>query len=93
MPRRPRGGVTLCNLIYGRGTLRLAAMRGEGIQADMEYEGTPLRVRFKEDVRTIVQRVAQRGAGHHWNGGAGDWMKELALLCELTGIQFNALTE
>ena len=88
---QPRGPVTLANLMLGNGDLRLAALCGESVPTDTEYEGTPLRVRFRDPVKQILQRLARCGAGHHWNGGFGDFMKELTLLCEWRGLMFNRL--
>ncbi len=88
---RLHGPVTLINLMYGRQGLRLAALRGTGIETDLSYEGTPLRVRFTENVKTIVQRVAQCGAGHHWNGGAGNYTAELRLLCDWLHIAYTEI--
>jgi L-fucose isomerase-like protein len=86
------GPVTLANLMHGPGGLRLAVMAGEGVETDLAYEGTPLRVRFPDDVKTIVQRVARCGAGHHWNGGAGHLAGELRRLCEWLRIAYTELT-
>ncbi len=86
-----RGPVTLANMMMGHGTLRVAAMAGEGVKTDLSYEGTPLRVCFDEDVQTILQGVAHCGAGHHWNGCAGNYLAELELLCSWLGLSFTAL--
>lgn len=83
------GPVTLINMMYGPQGLRLASMAGEGVETDLQYEGTPLRVRFGEDVHTIVQRVAHCGAGHHWNGASGHYFDELRLLCNWLHITFT----
>jgi len=83
------GPVTLVNLMMGHGDLRLATMRGEGVKTDLEYEGTPLRVHFAEDVRSILQGIARDGAGHHWNGAGGDFTGEFAIMCEFLGLRFN----
>lgn len=89
---RMRGPVTLANLMMGTdGGLRLAALCGEGVETDLSYEGTPLKVRFADNPDTLLQRIARCGAGHHWNGAEGDWTRELGLLCEWSGVKFNAL--
>lgn len=87
------GPVTLLNLMYGRGALRLAGMCGVGVETDLQYEGTPLRVQFRDDVQGIVQGVARHGAGHHWNGGAGHCLREFALLSDWLGLDWHPLTE
>jgi len=85
------GPVTLVNMMMHQGSLRIAAIAGEGIETDLSYEGTPLRVRFKDDIQDILQGVSHCGAGHHWNGGAGDYLAELGLLCEWLGLPFTLL--
>jgi L-fucose isomerase-like protein len=85
------GPVTLLNLMVGGGRLRLAALRGEAADTDLEYEGTPLKVRFPGDVREVLQRMARCGAGHHWNGAAGDWTGEFERLCEWKDIQWSRI--
>jgi L-fucose isomerase-like protein len=86
---RMRGPVTLTNLMYGPDGLRLAALCGEGVETDLQYEGTPLKVRFKDTPDTLLQRIARCGAGHHWNGAEGDFSRELELLCEWGGMKWT----
>jgi L-arabinose isomerase len=87
---RIRGPVTLANLMMGTdGGLRLAALCGEGVETDLSYEGTPLKVRFADGPDTLLQRIARCGAGHHWNGAEGDWTRELELLCEWSGVRWT----
>jgi L-fucose isomerase-like protein len=88
---RMNGPVTLANLMVGPDGLRLACLVGEARDTDLQYEGTPLKVRFRESPDTLLKRIARCGAGHHWNGAEGDWSRELALLCEWTGVKFNSL--
>ena len=86
------GDVTLANLMFGRGTLRLSVLRGEGVPTDLQYEGTPLRVRFSQTPQELLQRIAGCGAGHHWMAGPGDWNGVLSKLCAWRGISYNHLT-
>lgn len=86
------GDVTLVNMVAGRGTLRLSALQGQGVPTDLQYEGTPLRVRFDGDIPDLLQRIARCGAGHHWLAAPGDWVDVLGRFCEWRGITFNQLT-
>ena len=90
---RMDGPVTLLNLMAGNGALRLAALAGKGVATDLQYEGTPLRVHFEEKVRGILDGIVRCGAGHHWNGAPGHWIRELALLCEWRGVIFNHIAK
>ena len=87
-----RGPVTLANLMNGPRGLRLAVMQGTGVETDLAYEGTPLKVRFPCCVKGLLQRIAGSGAGHHWNGIPGDYLAELRLICERASIPFTNLT-
>jgi L-arabinose isomerase len=90
---RMRGPVTLANLMVGPAGLRLACLAGEAVETDLQYEGTPLKVRFAENPNTILQRIARCGAGHHWNGAEGAFTPELELLCGWTGVKFNHVSQ
>ena len=85
--------VTLVNLIGRGATMRLATMCGKGTETDLKYGGTPMKVHFIDNIQTILQKIACTGAGHHWNGGQGNFMREFSYLCEFLGIKFNQLTE
>jgi len=74
-------------------TFRLTAMKGQSVPTGVEYEGTPLQVRFATPVKTLLRRLAKAGAGHHWNGAFGDIAREWELLCEFCNIPFRCLTD
>ncbi len=94
------GLVTLANMMCapagvrrdGPAGLRIAAMAGQAVKTDLEYEGTPLRIHFERDLDGLLEQIVATGAGHHWNGVAGDYMKELALMCRFLTMPFNAMT-
>jgi len=87
------GPVTLVNMMLGPDGLRIAAMRGEGVETDLQYEGTPLKVRFDMEPQLILDGITRCGAGHHWNGAGLDLVASLRLLCRWLGVQFAVLTE
>lgn len=91
-PTALRGPVTLVNMMHGPSGLRLSAMVGEAVETDLTYEGTPLRVHFGNDPRAILDRIARCGAGHHWNGTAGDIRPEFELLCEWIDVKWTEVT-
>lgn len=91
-PTRDAGAMTLVNLMSGNGSLRLTTLHGTSQPTDLTYAGTPLRIQFAANVNDIIQRVAQCGAGHHWNGGFGSWTGEFAVLGEFAGIAVNSIS-
>ena len=90
---RMDGEVTLLNMMLGPDGMRIASMLGEAKETDLTYEGTPLLVGFEHDVKQLLQRVSKCGAGHHWNGINGNYIKEFALLCNFLNVKFNYLTK
>jgi len=92
-PTRASGTMTLANLMGARNTFRLSSVSGQSVATSTEYEGTPIRVRFSRPVKEILRSIAAGGAGHHWNGAFGDFSRELKMLCEWKGIQFNMLSD
>jgi len=86
------GPVTLANLVAGHGTLRLSTLSGEAVATNLEYEGTPMCVRFAEHPHELLQRIARCGAGHHWVGGPGDLAGMFDLFCKWRGITYAGVT-
>lgn len=92
-PTHLPGPLTLVNMMYGRGTLRLSVMEGRGVETDLSYEGTPLRVEFSCDVQDILRKLANYGAGHHWNACPGLHREAFRLVCEWLDISFISLSD
>jgi L-fucose isomerase-like protein len=90
-PTRRSEHVTLLNLIGTGNRLRLAMLHGRGMDTDLEYEGTPMRVRFEVPTKTILRSIVEAGAGHHWNGTLHDVRAEIELLSGWTSIPLSKL--
>ncbi len=88
-PINTPGEVTICNLIGRRDSYRMFVTRGEVIHTDMIYEGNPLRVKFNFDVRGMLDKIAEKGHGHHWNITWGNYVEELKEFCRLINITCN----
>lgn len=87
-----RGPVTLVNLMLGPAGFRLASMEGTGVRTGLQYEGTPLKVRFARPPQALLDGISGCGAGHHWNGAAGQLAATFATVCRWKGIAFHDLT-
>lgn len=83
------GTVTLVNLMNGGDELRLSVICAESIKDTSGYEGNPLMLQFKDDVRTLPDVLAQAGTGHHWTGMSGNWVEELRLFARMTGLKYT----
>ena len=92
-PTKPFKNITLLNMQGAHDTLRVAAMYGAGIKIELQYKGNPLYIRFETPVNDILDRIAMNGAGHHWNGAPGNFMREFMTLCDWTGVTFNPVTD
>ncbi len=91
-PADQPGTVTALNLVGSGSTLRLTALVGQVAETDMQYEGTPMRLRYARPVRQVVQEAVRCGAGHHWNLAYGDWSAEFEHLSQLLGVRYTRLT-
>ena len=85
------GEVTLTNLVLGTGNMRLTSLTGVTIPDDSGYQGNPMRVQLGGEVRNLLDKVAQAGAGHHWVGIPGDWSQSLQFFAKMTGIEHTII--
>jgi len=92
-PTYARGDYTLLNLMVGKDGLRLFALKGEAVETDLEYSGTPIRVRFDRNIDDILKDCLRLGTGHHWSGAPGDYTEELRWLCEFAGVEYHVVSE
>lgn len=88
-PGKP-GGVTLLNLMAYKEGYQIALLEGEALSTDMVFPGNPLRVRFSQPVRKVLDWIYEEGVGHHWMAGYGSLGGEVqrwAALCG-SGLKF-----
>jgi len=69
-PARP-GPVTLLNLIPSGSRYQVALLEGEALPTEMVFPGNPLRVRFPQPTRQLIEWIHRAGIGHHWMAGYG----------------------
>ena len=81
-----RGGVTLAKLMRPtKGELQLFAARGEVVESE-GVRGSVAAVRPEPSARAFLDRVMRLAVEHHFALVYGDWMAELQMLCEFTGL-------
>ena len=85
------GTVTAADLVGHGGTLRMSVMTGEAVPCSMEFPGTPVKIRFEKPVLQITQEIVEKGCGHHWMVAYGDYARQLAAFCRMTGIEYIGL--
>jgi len=86
------GDVTIVNLVGRKGTYRMCILSGKAVKTELLYPGNPTKVRFSEmRVREIIETIAYKGFGHHWNLVHDNLIKELTEYCSLVGIDYVLL--
>lgn len=87
----PRGRMTLVNMVLGIHNMRLSVLAGDMREDRSGYEGTPALIQFAGDVRDMPDKLAQRGAGHHWVGIQGEWSDTIGLFARMTKLDYEQL--
>ncbi len=87
----PRGKMTLVNMVLGIQNMRVSVLSGHMREDCSGYEGTPTLIRFDGDVRDMPDKLAQRGAGHHWVGIQGEWANTIGLLARMVKLDYEHL--
>jgi len=82
------GFVTAADLVGHGGTLRMSVLTGEVIPSEMEFPGTPMKIRTARPVLDICEDIAVKGCGHHWMVCYGDHVSALRAYCRRRGITF-----
>jgi L-arabinose isomerase len=92
-PERIPGEVTIASMHGSRLGYRMFITSGEALDTDLmkDYEGNPMNIKFDFNIRDMLKEIANRGFGHHWNIGYGNYIKELVELCRLLGIDYTAM--
>lgn len=82
------GPVTAVNLVGRRGTMRVAALEGEGVPYELEFPGSWGKVVFPFDLAEALERLGNAGYGHHFVISRGHIGRELAEWCALLEIDY-----
>ncbi|MDD2706566.1 MAG: hypothetical protein PHV34_01050 [Verrucomicrobiae bacterium] len=83
-PSRP-GPVTLLDFIPHPDGYQCALMGGEALPTQMVFPGNPLRVRFPQSPKQLIDWIHREGIGHHWMAAHGHWSEELRHWRQMTG--------
>lgn len=79
------GPVTLANLIPHAEGYQCALLEGEALPAAMVFPGNPVRVRFAQPVKQIIDWIFTEGIAHHWAIGYGYVAPEVRAWAEICG--------
>jgi len=82
------GTITMSKVSKGKnGKLRMFIAKGEAIKSNNGFNGTSMNVRFKQNIKTVMDSIIANGFEHHFAVCYGDIEKELIILCNLLDIE------
>ncbi len=90
-PAKP-GAVTLVNLTPSGDGYLFGLLEGEAVPTGMVFPGNPVRVRFDQPVRSLIDWVHAEGLGHHWAIGYGRVGETLRCWARLAGPGLRLVT-
>lgn len=86
------GTVTLAKLLRPmHGKLKLFAARGQVIPSGVDVRGSVATVRPEPSAAAFIDKMMREPVEHHVALVYGDWMREVAQLCDFTGLEFLPL--
>ncbi|MDD5705347.1 MAG: hypothetical protein PHR35_05440 [Kiritimatiellae bacterium] len=81
------GPVTLVNITAARaGGYQCAVLEGEAVPTEMVFPGNPVRVRFAQPVRLLMDWINAEALGHHWSIGHGHCANILRAWSSVAGV-------
>ncbi len=73
------GEISMLRIDYAPGEYRLFLQKAEGIPMNKELKGTYVKVKFSENVKTVLEKIIQNGIAHHISIVYGDFIKPLEI--------------
>jgi L-fucose isomerase-like protein len=80
------GEVSLLRIDYAPpNEYRIFLQKAEAIPMDKEIKGTYVKVKFVENVRTIINKIIENGIAHHISIAYGDFIRPLEIFAKIKG--------
>ncbi len=79
------GELSLLRIDYTPGEYRIFLQKSKGIPMNKELKGTYVKVRFKDDVRDVLDKIIYNGIAHHISVVYGEFIKPLEIFAKLKG--------
>ncbi|MFX0025506.1 MAG: L-fucose/L-arabinose isomerase family protein [Candidatus Hermodarchaeota archaeon] len=79
------GKISMLRIDYSPGEYRVFLQKAEGIPMDKELKGTYVKVKFEEDIRTILSKVINNGISHHISVVYGDFIQPFEIFAKIKG--------
>ncbi len=81
------GRITLAKLDETDEGYRMLIATGTALDTDKFIRGNPLRIKFDDDMKNLIDTIIKEGFEHHYSVIHADMKNELLALCELCGIK------
>ncbi|MFX0058933.1 MAG: fucose isomerase [Candidatus Hodarchaeota archaeon] len=79
------GDISLLRIDYAPGEYRIFLQKGKGVPMEKELKGTYIKTIFKDNVKTVLNKIVQNGIAHHISVAYGDYIKPLEIFAKLKG--------
>ncbi len=79
------GEISLLRIDYAPGEYRIFLQKAEGIPMDKDLKGTYVKVKFKDNIRIVIDKIIQNGIAHHISVVYGDFIQPLEIFAKIKG--------
>ncbi len=84
--------ITIVNLVGINQNYRMCVLYGKSMLLEkLIYPGNPIKIKFKNNIKDIINRIGNDGFGHHWMVSYGNHGRILNDFCSLLKIRFLGL--
>ena len=79
------GEISLLRIDYAPGEYRIFLQKAEGIPMEKLLKGTYVKVKFEDNIRSIIDKIIQNGIAHHISVVYGDYIRPLEIFAKIIG--------
>ena len=79
------GPISMLRIDYAPGEYRIFLQEAKAIPMNKELKGTYAKVKFKEDVRSVLNKIVQNGITHHISVVYGDYIRPFEIFARIKG--------
>ncbi len=79
------GNISIQRIDFAMGEHRIFLQEAEAILMDKELKGTYAKVIFKEELKTVLNKLIENGIAHHLSVVYGDFIRPFQILAKIIG--------
>ncbi|MFX0022814.1 MAG: fucose isomerase [Candidatus Hermodarchaeota archaeon] len=79
------GEISMLRIDYAPGEYRIFLQKAVGIPMKKELKGTYVKIKFKENIRKILDKIILNGIAHHISVVYGDFIKPFEIFANIKG--------